>query len=133
MRRRNLMLLAGVLLLTAWPLFWVAQPDDAAAQAEHFGGADAQAQQAIAQLAPHYQPWFSPVLEPASNEIASLLFALQAALGAGVIGFWLGQSVACERAERQVQSQAQKQTHPLDQDSAQARAAAAVDAANPGH
>lgn len=121
MRRRNLMLLAGVLLLTAWPLFWVAQPDDAAAQAEHFGGADAQAQQAIAQLAPHYQPWFSPVLEPASNEIASLLFALQAALGAGVIGFWLGLSVARERAERQVQSQAL------------ARAAEAVDAVKPGH
>ena len=106
MSRRNLMLLAAVLLITALPLCWVAQPTDAAALAEHFGGADAQAQQAIAQLAPHYQPWFSPVLEPASNEIASLLFALQAALGAGVIGFWLGLSVARERAARQGQASA---------------------------
>lgn len=103
---RNLMLLAAVLLITALPLIWVAQPTDAAALAEHFGGADAQAQQAITQLAPHYQPWFTPVLEPASNEIASLLFALQAALGAGVIGFWLGMSVARERAARQAQAQA---------------------------
>lgn len=107
MSRRNLMLLAGVVLLTALPLCWVAQPTDTAALAEHFGGADAQAQQAIAQLAPHYQPWFSPVLAPASNEIASLLFALQAALGAGVIGFWLGLSVARERAARQMQAPAQ--------------------------
>jgi cobalt/nickel transport protein len=38
------------------------------------------------------------VFEPASAEIASLLFALQAAAGAGVIGFWLGLSVARERA-----------------------------------
>jgi cobalt/nickel transport protein len=40
------------------------------------------------------------VFEPASAEIASLLFALQAAAGAGVIGFWLGLSVARERARR---------------------------------
>jgi cobalt transport protein len=63
-------------------------PDGQPGQA--FGGADEQAQQAIGQLAPGYQPWFAPLIEPASSEIASLLFALQAAFGAGVIGYWLG-------------------------------------------
>ena len=46
------------------------------------------------ELDPDYEPWFSPLLEPASGEIESLLFALQAALGAGVIGFVLGRMTA---------------------------------------
>ena len=35
--------------------------------------------------------------EPASGEIAALLFALQAAIGAGFIGYWLGSVVTRER------------------------------------
>ena len=36
------------------------------------------------------EPWFTPVFEPGSGEIESGLFALQAALGAGLLGFALG-------------------------------------------
>ncbi|WAC73476.1 energy-coupling factor ABC transporter substrate-binding protein [Roseateles sp. SL47] len=87
---------AAVLALTALPLMWVSKaPANASgAEGELFEGADSRAQQAITQIAPDYKPWFSPVLEPSSNEIASLLFALQAAAGAGVIGYWLGLSRA---------------------------------------
>ena len=42
------------------------------------------------ELNPDYEPWFEPILEPASGEVESLLFALQAAIGAGVVGFVLG-------------------------------------------
>ena len=35
-------------------------------------------------------PWFIPVFEPGSGEIESGLFALQAALGAGILGYALG-------------------------------------------
>lgn len=84
---------AAIVLLTVLPL-WLAGSSAA------FGGADERAQHAVATIAPHYQPWFAPVFMPASSEIASLLFALQAALGAGVIGFWLGLSMARERGER---------------------------------
>ena len=73
-----------------------------------FGGADERAQRAISTIAPQYQPWVTPLFEPPSGEIASLLFALQAAIGAGVIGFWLGLSVARERANSAV---ATGQTH----------------------
>ena len=55
-----------------------------------FGGADGEAEAAITEINPDYQPWFSSLYEPASGEIESLLFALQAAIGAGVIGFGLG-------------------------------------------
>lgn len=36
------------------------------------------------------EPWFEPLFEPGSGEIESGLFALQAALGAGILGFTLG-------------------------------------------
>lgn len=36
------------------------------------------------------EPWFTPIFEPGSGEIESGLFALQAALGAGLLGFALG-------------------------------------------
>ena len=48
----------------------------------------------ILQTHPDYEPWFQPILEPASGEIESLLFALQAAAGAGVLGFALGRLTA---------------------------------------
>ena len=55
-----------------------------------FGGSDDQAESVITEMDPNYKPWFSSIFEPASGEIESLLFALQAAIGAGVIGFGLG-------------------------------------------
>ncbi len=54
-----------------------------------FAGADGQAMEAVATIQPDYQPWFGFVWEP-PPEIASGLFALQAALGAGILGYYLG-------------------------------------------
>lgn len=96
--RRNLLLLAAVALISALPL-WFYQPAEGEAA---FGGADARAQAQIGLLAPDYRPWLRPVLEPASEEIASLLFALQAAIGAGVIGYWLGSAVSRDRLRREL-------------------------------
>lgn len=101
MKSRSWILWLAIVLLTVGPLVVVStQPGPEGAERVAFGGADERAQAAIGTLAPNYQPWFAPVLKPASAEIASLLFALQAALGAGVIGFWLGMSVAHERDRR---------------------------------
>lgn len=36
------------------------------------------------------EPWFQPLFEPGSGEIESGLFALQAALGAGIVGYAFG-------------------------------------------
>ncbi|MFI9115892.1 energy-coupling factor ABC transporter substrate-binding protein [Streptomyces venezuelae] len=57
---------------------------------EPFTGADAEAETAITELQPEYEPWFSPLYEPPSGEIESALFALQAALGAGVLAYYFG-------------------------------------------
>lgn len=83
----------GAIVLLAVLPFWLGGSRSAA-----FVGADELARLAIVGIAPGYVPWAAPLIEPASTEIAALLFALQAAIGAGALGFWLGWSLARERA-----------------------------------
>ena len=59
-----------------------------------FGGADGQAEEAITEINPDYEPWAESILEPPGGETESLLFALQAAIGSGVIFFAFGYLVA---------------------------------------
>ena len=89
---KNGLLLAAVVLLIFIPLL-IVKPSTVASDGERsaiFTGTDAQAQGVIQTLAPDYQPWFASLFKPPSVEIESLLFALQAALGAGVIGYYAG-------------------------------------------
>lgn len=55
-----------------------------------FGGADGAAEEAITEINPSYKAWVSPILEPPGGETESLLFCLQAALGAGIFGYCFG-------------------------------------------
>jgi len=55
-----------------------------------FAGADDRAEKAISSIDANYQPWFKPLWEPPSSEIETFLFALQAALGSGVVFYYLG-------------------------------------------
>jgi len=72
----------------------------------YFGGADSSAGPVIEETG--YQPWFSSIWEPPSGEIESLLFALQAAIGAIIIGYILGyfhgQSSERKKIEKEVKS-----------------------------
>ncbi|MEM2099449.1 MAG: energy-coupling factor ABC transporter substrate-binding protein [Candidatus Bathyarchaeia archaeon] len=56
--------------------------------AAEYGGADSAAEEAISDQG--YTPWFAPIWEPPSGEIESLLFALQAGIGALIIGYFVG-------------------------------------------
>lgn len=89
--KMNLLLLAAVLVLTVSPLLMLNQAE--------FAGSDDQAEQVIAELNSDYKPWFHSVWEPPSGEIESLLFALQAALGAGFIGYYMGYMRGKKKAE----------------------------------
>lgn len=80
--RHNWLLMLGVVGLVVGPLLFIRNAE--------FGGADDQAITAVAEIEPNYQPWFQPLVQPASSEIASLLFASQAAVGAGVLGYAIG-------------------------------------------
>lgn len=55
-----------------------------------FTGSDSAATTAIQESHPNYQPWFQPVFTPGSTEIESGIFAMFAAVGAGVLGFVIG-------------------------------------------
>lgn len=79
--QQNWLLVIAVIMLAVIPLVFVRG---------EYGGSDGEAQKAITEIQPDYQPWFNHLFEPASGEIASLLFATQAALGAGVIGYAIG-------------------------------------------
>lgn len=91
-RYQNLLMMIAVVVLVAVPLWMVQKPAPGpdGKEVEIFRGADDQAKDIIGTIAPGYQPWFKPLMEPPSAEIGSLLFALQAALGAGFIGYYLG-------------------------------------------
>lgn len=75
-------LVLAVLALFALPLLINSGSD--------YAGTDSQATALIEQSDPGYHPWFSAVFSPSSKEVESGLFALQAALGGGVLGYVLG-------------------------------------------
>lgn len=59
-----------------------------------FGGADGMAEEAIEKIDKNYKSWFEPIMEPPGGETESLLFCLQAALGAGLFGYGIGYYVS---------------------------------------
>jgi cobalt/nickel transport protein len=60
-------------------------------QNHEWSGADSQAEDVISILTGGtYIPWFQSIYQPPSGEIESLLFALQAAIGSLIIGYFLG-------------------------------------------
>ncbi|MHB8123032.1 MAG: energy-coupling factor ABC transporter substrate-binding protein [Desulfuromonadaceae bacterium] len=108
-RYQNLMMMTAVIVLMALPLWMVQKPAPGpdGKEVEIFLGADDQAKNVIGTIAPKYRPWFKPLMEPPSGEIGSLLFALQAALGAGFLGYWYGSAATTARIRRKQGEQAQ--------------------------
>ncbi|MGB0388828.1 MAG: energy-coupling factor ABC transporter substrate-binding protein [Ardenticatenaceae bacterium] len=88
------LLLAIVAILAIVPLFLHPESE--------FGGADGQATDAIAEIQPDVEPWFEPIWSPPGGETEGLLFVLQAAIGAGMIGYFFG----LKRGQRQAQESA---------------------------
>ncbi|MCR4442786.1 MAG: energy-coupling factor ABC transporter substrate-binding protein [Peptococcaceae bacterium] len=80
--RKNIVLLGLVVVLAVFPLLVVHDSD--------FGGADGAAKEKILEINPQYVPWFDSIWEPPGGETESLLFAVQAALGAGFLGYYIG-------------------------------------------
>ncbi len=80
--KKNLFLILIVIVIAVVPLLMIKDSE--------FGGADGKAEELIQEINPDYKPWASNLIELPGGETESLLFALQAALGAGVIGYVLG-------------------------------------------
>jgi cobalt/nickel transport protein len=82
-RRR---LVTALLVLSVVALF--ALPLVLDGGASDYAGTDSLATETIEESG--YTPWFESVFSPSSGEVESGLFALQAALGGGVLGYVLG-------------------------------------------
>ena len=77
-----LLLLLAVVIIAVAPLILI--------QDSEFGGADGMAEEVVAEISPDYEPWAESLIEPPGGETESLLFSLQSAIGAGIIGFGFG-------------------------------------------
>lgn len=84
--KRNFILIFLALFLMIFPFLY----NSGGKTEEKFSGTDALAEKYIETLAKDYQRWFQPIFEPPSKEIESLLFTLQAAIGALVLGYVIG-------------------------------------------
>ena len=80
---RSIVLLAAAAAIIAAPLAVPGLKGE-------FKGSDDLGTEAILESRPDYKPWFQPLWKPPSDEVQSLLFSLQAALGAGVLGYVIG-------------------------------------------
>jgi cobalt/nickel transport protein len=80
---RSVLLLAAAAAIVAAPFFMPGLKGE-------FKGADDLGTEAILEARPDYKPWFQPFWKPPSDEVETMLFALQAALGAGVLGYAIG-------------------------------------------
>lgn len=59
-----------------------------------WGGADGEGMALVEEHDPSYEPWFQPVWSPPSGEVESALFSLQAAIGGGIIGYYLRSAIS---------------------------------------
>lgn len=64
-----------------------------------FNGADGEIEVKIEELNGDYEPWAAPMWEPPSGEIESFLFCVQAAIGAGFIGYYVGIKKGASKAK----------------------------------
>lgn len=78
---KNWILIALALIIAGMPMFLLGGAE--------FEGTDAGAETVVAEQAPDYEPWFHPLAE-LPPEVESGLFALQAAIGAGIVGYVMG-------------------------------------------
>ena len=79
--KKNIILIVLILLIGVVPLLLVKS---------EFGGSDDKGEEVIKTIKPNYEPWAKNLIELPGDETESLLFALQAAIGAGVVGYVLG-------------------------------------------
>lgn len=96
MKKRGVLAIALLLLcvlIAVVPLVWIKDSE--------FSGADGEAEAVIAEISPGYTVWFESLLEPPGGETESLLFCLQAALGAGVIGLGFGYLIARSKYKKE--------------------------------
>lgn len=83
MRNKNILLILALLAVVIISLNIGAKNGD-------LEGADGLAEEEIIEINKDYDPWFEPLWEPPSGEVESGIFALQAAIGGIILGYFIG-------------------------------------------
>ncbi|MDR1142409.1 MAG: energy-coupling factor ABC transporter substrate-binding protein [Planctomycetaceae bacterium] len=78
----NIILLFIAVLITILPLIVIRNSE--------FSGSDGKAEETTQEIRNDFEPWFSPFWEPPGGETENLLFAVQAAIGSGIIFYYIG-------------------------------------------
>ncbi|AKB12822.1 MAG: energy-coupling factor ABC transporter substrate-binding protein [Methanosarcina thermophila] len=95
MSKKLEIIVLAIILIFAIQFVYMSMTTDA-----EYTGADGQAEDAIMEVTGGtYEPIAEPFWEPPSSEIESLLFGLQAAIGAGILGYFFGYYRAKKRYE----------------------------------
>lgn len=81
MSKKNITIIIICIVLIIAPFFLASNGE--------FQGADGQAGDLITEIDGDYEPWFESLWQPPSGEVESFLFSMQAALGAGFIGYYI--------------------------------------------
>jgi cobalt/nickel transport protein len=113
MSRKLEIIVLAIFLIFAAQFVYMSSTTDA-----EYGGADGQAEEVINDITGGtYKPIAEPFWEPPSGEIESLLFGLQAAIGAGIIGYFFGYYRAKKNYENELgykgKNKSEKDKHSL--------------------
>lgn len=113
MSRKLELIVLAIVLVFAVQFIHMSSTTDA-----EYGGADGEAEGVIYEITGGtYEPFADPFWEPPSGEIESLLFGLQAAIGAGVIGYFFGYQRAKKRYENDLGYRDKNQSDGSDRQS----------------
>ena len=96
---KNTVLILLVLALVVVPLVINKAPE--------FTGSDDQGKDLIGQIDKNYQPWYTSLWEPPGAEMQSLLFAVQAAVGSGFIGYYFGYMRGKKKRKNELERQSE--------------------------
>lgn len=112
MSRKLEIIVLAIFLVFAVQFIYMSSTTDA-----EYGGADGEAEGVINEITGGYEPNAEPFWEPPSGEIESLLFGLQAAIGAGIIGYFFGYYKAKRRYENEFGHKGKKNKSESDKHS----------------
>jgi cobalt/nickel transport protein len=85
MNKKNIILLCLAAALIIFPLVYY---NGLTEEEGYFTGSDGQGPEYLESQG--YEPWIEPIWSPPSGEIEVLFFSLQAAIGALIIGYFIG-------------------------------------------
>lgn len=108
MDKRNIILLCLTAALLLFPLVYY---NGLGEDQGYFTGSDGQGPEYLESQG--YEPWIQPIWSPPSGEIEVLFFSLQAAIGALIIGYFIGYYSGQAKERRRIEKELKKDSESV--------------------